>query len=89
MSGNNTQPQSMRDCTEVTDFCKVEYTVLGYYPNLGSGYFFTIAFAICLIAAVSLGVWKRTWTFTAAITIGLILETGGKLPSIYCASRAE
>lgn len=65
------------ECTQVTPDCPVEATVLGYYPNLGSGYFFTIAFGICLIASVVLGVWKRTWTYTAAITCGLILEFAG------------
>ncbi|KAK2589705.1 hypothetical protein QQS21_012616 [Conoideocrella luteorostrata] len=69
-------------CTQVSDLCRVQDTVLGYYPNLGSGYFFSVAFGICLIAAVSLGVWKKTWTYTAAIAVGLILETAGYIGRI-------
>ncbi|KZZ95397.1 RTA-like protein [Moelleriella libera RCEF 2490] len=68
---------SYKKCTVVSDACPVEGTVLGYYPNLGSGIFFTVAFGIFLVAAVVLGVWKKTWTYTAAITVGLVLETAG------------
>ena len=67
------------NCTEPSALCHVEDTVLGYYPNLGSGVFFTIAFGICLVAALSIGVWKRTWTYTAAIGVGLFLETAGTI----------
>lgn len=68
----------IKDCVEVGPCCRVENTVLGYYPNLGSGYFFTIAFGICLVGSIVLGAWKRTWTFSAALVCGLILETAGK-----------
>lgn len=69
-------------CTRVTPDCKVEYTVLGYYPNLESSYFFAVAFAICLVFAAALGIWKKTWTYTAAIVVGLILETAGYIGRI-------
>ena len=65
-------------CTEVTSVCRVDLTVLGYRPNLGASVFFAVAFGICLVGALSLGVWKKTWTYTAAITIGLVLETAGR-----------
>ena len=68
---------SFDDCTELSPLCPVEATVLGYTPNLGSSVFFTIAFGLCLIAAAVLGVWKKTWTFGAALTAGLILEMSG------------
>ncbi|KAK8932504.1 Sphingoid long-chain base transporter RSB1 [Metarhizium anisopliae] len=77
MPDSNGPRVSVTRCTEVSDLCPIDETVLGYYPNLGSGIFFTIAFGTCLIAAFSLGMWKKTWTYTAAITIGLILETAG------------
>ncbi|EXU96797.1 RTA1 like domain protein [Metarhizium robertsii] len=75
MSDSNGPRVSVTRCTEVSASCPVDETVLGYYPNLGSGIFFTIAFGTCLIAAFSLGMWKKT--YMAAITIGLILETAG------------
>ncbi len=65
------------DCKEVSLACPVEATVLGYYPNLGSGYFFAVCFGILTIAAAVQGVWKRTWTYAAAIVLGLLLETLG------------
>ncbi|KAG9251916.1 RTA1 like protein-domain-containing protein [Emericellopsis atlantica] len=46
---------SFDSCTELSPQCPVEATVLGYRPNLGSSYFFAIAFGICTIAAASLG----------------------------------
>jgi hypothetical protein len=66
-----------QDCTEVSQFCPVEYTVLGYYPNLGSGIFFAVAFGLVLIACTTLTVRKRTWSYGAYIIAGLILETAG------------
>jgi hypothetical protein len=82
MSGTNTTTGGHRaswdKCHQVSALCPVEATVLGYYPNLGSGIFFTLAFGACLVAALSIGIYKRTWTYTAAITIGLVLETAGQ-----------
>lgn len=73
---------SYDDCSDISALCPVEATVLGYYPNLGSSIFFAIAFGFCFIAAFGLGIWKRTWTFCAAISVGLLLETLGM--SAYC-----
>ncbi|TWU72805.1 hypothetical protein ED733_004246 [Metarhizium rileyi] len=67
----------MDQCTEISSLCRVESTVLGYYPNLGAGIFFTVAFGTCLLAALPLGISKKTWTYTTAMTIGLVLETAG------------
>lgn len=66
-------------CTDVSPYCPVEATVLGYYPNLGASIFFAIVFGLCLVAALFLGIRSKTWTFTVAITLGLILETAGEL----------
>jgi hypothetical protein len=71
-----------QDCTEVSQFCPVEATVLGYYPNLGSGIFFSVAFGLVLIACTYLTVRKRTWSYGAYIIAGLILETAGYIGRI-------
>ena len=76
--GEDYQRGSFDRCSEVTPLCPVQATVLGYYPNLGANIFFAVAFGICLVAAVGIGIRSKTWTFTAAITLGLILETAGK-----------
>lgn len=66
------------ECTEVSLRCPVQATVLGYAPNLGSGIFFTIAFGLCFLAALALGIRSRTWTFCAAVSIGSALEMLGR-----------
>ncbi|KAM5347934.1 hypothetical protein ACJ41O_007758 [Fusarium nematophilum] len=71
------RPASFDDCSEISALCPVEATVLGYVPNRGSSIFFTIAFGLCFLAAVSIGVWKRTWTYAAALGAGLLLEAIG------------
>ncbi|KAJ2966122.1 hypothetical protein NQ176_g10296 [Zarea fungicola] len=78
MAANHTvMKDPYKNCFEVSEACPVRATVLGYYPNAGSGYFFTVMFGLCLIGTVYLGIKKRTWTYTAALTCGLILETAG------------
>ncbi|KID86517.1 RTA-like protein [Metarhizium guizhouense ARSEF 977] len=82
MSDSTGPRVSVTRCTEVSASCPVDETVLGYYPNLGSGIFFTIAFGTCLVAAFSLGMWKKTWTdvecssSTIITTSPPIVETG-------------
>jgi hypothetical protein len=70
--------RALRSCTEVSAVCPVKASVLGYYPNLGSNIFFAIAFGICFIASAGLGIWKRTWSYMIAITIGCALEMVGE-----------
>ena len=72
--------KSYDECTELSASCPVEATVLGYTPNLGNSIFFALCFGLITIAAAVLGVWKRTWTYGAAITAGLVLETCGMSP---------
>ncbi|KAF0638780.1 hypothetical protein NXS19_008899 [Fusarium pseudograminearum] len=71
------RPATFDQCKDITDICPVEATVLGYVPNKGSSYFFTICFAVLFLSAVGIGVWKRTWTYAATLGAGLLLETVG------------
>ncbi|KAJ6781978.1 hypothetical protein PWT90_01264 [Aphanocladium album] len=87
MAANHTIVDPYKNCVQVSDACPVKYTVLGYFPNRGSGYFFTIMFGFCLIGTVFLGIKKRTWTFMAALTCGLILETAGYIGRILLSSN--
>ncbi|KAK5988078.1 Efflux pump himE [Cladobotryum mycophilum] len=77
MSGDNTTHVGYDDCTSVTAFCRVSDTVLGYYPNLGSGIFFAICFGLLAITSLVLGIWKKTYTYCIGLSIGLILESAG------------
>jgi len=64
-------------CTEVTDFCPVEATTLGYYPNRGINYFFAIMFALAGFTTLAIGTWKKTWSFMAFVAAGSLLEFAG------------
>ncbi|KPM45371.1 hypothetical protein AK830_g1153 [Neonectria ditissima] len=70
-------PASFDECTDVSPDCPVNATVLGYVPNLGSSIFFAVGFGLCLIGALGLGIGKRTWTFCAAVSAGVLLECLG------------
>lgn len=76
---------AFRSCDEVSFFCPVEATVLGYAPNLGANIFFTVAFGVLCLATVVIGVRGKTWTFSAAVALGCILETMGafRFPSPF------
>ncbi|KAL1866657.1 hypothetical protein VTK73DRAFT_4560 [Phialemonium thermophilum] len=64
-------------CSEVNPQCPVEATVLGYYPNLGANITLAIGFGVCAIATAALGIWKKTWSYTAAVSLGCALEAAG------------
>ncbi|GJC78573.1 sphingoid long-chain base transporter RSB1 [Colletotrichum liriopes] len=78
MSANDTtMRRPFRECTEVSQFCPVEMTVLSYYPNFGANIFFAVAFGLVVLASATIGTWKRTWTFMLFVTGGSVLETVG------------
>lgn len=64
-------------CTEVSPQCPVQATTLGYYPNLALNGFILAAFALAMIIQLVLGVWKKTWSFSAFIVLGCALEAAG------------
>ncbi|KZL84935.1 rta1 like protein [Colletotrichum incanum] len=78
MSANDTtMRRPFRECTEVSQFCPVEMTVLSYYPNFGANIFFAVAFGLVVLISATIGTWKRTWTFMLFVTGGSVLETVG------------
>ncbi|KAH8692731.1 putative RTA1 domain protein [Talaromyces proteolyticus] len=74
-------------CTEVSIYCPVSATTLGYYPNLGANVFFTVAYALCALITVAIGLWKRTWAFGIVVGAGFILETCGYIGRILMHSN--
>lgn len=81
MSANDTTVRRpFRECTEVSQLCPVDMTVLAYYPNFGANIFFAVAFGLVVLASATIGTWKRTWTFMLFVTGGSILETVGMQP---------
>lgn len=79
MSGTESSPPvSFKDCVEPGPYCPVEATVLGYYPILGVNAFLAAGFALCGIALLGTGIWKRTWGYSMALAAGAILEFVGE-----------
>lgn len=70
------------NCTAITEFCVVEATIYGYYPNLGANAFFCALFAICCIANIGLGIRYRTWTYLIALGFGCLGEAVGYIGRI-------
>lgn len=77
MSQDGNLRASFMACEELSIYCPVEATVLGYAPNMGASIFFAVAFGLAAVATIGIGIWKRTWTFTAAVGLGAVLETMG------------
>jgi hypothetical protein len=73
---------SYRNCDEVSIFCPIEATTYGYFPNLGGNIFFAVWFGLCLALILGLGVWRKTWTYTLALSIGALLELLGYIGRI-------
>ncbi|KAK3687778.1 RTA1 like protein-domain-containing protein [Podospora appendiculata] len=76
-SATHAVPEYYYMCTEVSATCPVEATTLGYFPNRGINFFFAVAFGIAGVTTLTLGTWKRTWSYTAFITAGCMLELAG------------
>ncbi|KAJ5231912.1 uncharacterized protein N7469_006500 [Penicillium citrinum] len=68
---------SYAECFEVSEYCPVEATTYGYYPNFGGNVFFTVFFGVLGICQLGLGVYFRTWTFMIALGIGALMEMAG------------
>lgn len=67
-------------CLEVSLYCPVQATTLGYFPNKGVNIFVAIGYGLAAVIALSIGVWKRTWGFSIAVAAGCTLECVGQCP---------
>ncbi|KAK6541936.1 hypothetical protein TWF694_007709 [Orbilia ellipsospora] len=71
MSGNN----DTEFCTLQT--CPIEDSAFGYKPSLGFNAVLLALFTLSTISFVAVGIWKKTWGFLAATTLGGLLEIAG------------
>ena len=69
---------STDNCTDISIYCPVEFTIYGYYPNLGANAFFLAVFAACLGVQFALGIKYKTWTYFIALVLGTLSEALGK-----------
>lgn len=65
------------DCTQVTAECPVSGTLYGYRPNVGGNAFFLSLFALCSVAQIVIGAWKRLPAYAIMVSIGTVLECLG------------
>ena len=84
-NGNHPQPTvlpptrySTDNCTSVSEFCPVQFTIYGYFPSLGANAFFCAFFGICAFLHFVFGLRWKTWTYMIALTFGCIGECLGK-----------
>lgn len=68
---------SYKTCFAVSDQCPVTATTYGYAPNIGASIFFSAWFGILCLLALVLGIRSKTWTYTAALFMGSVLEMVG------------
>lgn len=71
---------STAQCT--IDLCSLKYASLDYVPNAGSNFLFAIIFAFFLLVQLVFWVWRRTHSFSFAVSCGLILEVLGYLARV-------
>ncbi|KAM0343932.1 hypothetical protein ACHAPU_007986 [Fusarium lateritium] len=74
---NETWAPSYDNCDEVSQRCPVEFTVYGDYLSKGAAAFFTIAFALLLLAQTFQGFRAKTWSYMIWLGIGTAFETLG------------
>ncbi|KAL6714766.1 hypothetical protein ACLMJK_008191 [Lecanora helva] len=82
--GNGPQPTILpatkyttENCTNISQFCPVEQTIYGYYPNLGANIFFCAFFGICVLVHLYAGLRYKTWTYFIALFWGCVAECLG------------
>lgn len=68
---------STENCTSVSIYCPVEFTIYAYYPSLGANAFFCAFFALCLAIQFVLGIRFKTWTYLIAMGFGCLGEAIG------------
>lgn len=74
-------------CPEVSVYCPVRATTLGYYPNLGVNAFLAAGFAIATIVTIFFGVSRKTWGYSIAVAAGCALECAGYIGRVLLAKN--
>ncbi|KAK4224294.1 sphingoid long-chain base transporter RSB1 [Podospora fimiseda] len=74
-------------CNEVSAYCPVKATTLGYFPNEGVNIFLTIGYGLAALITLVTGVWKRTWGFSIAVFAGCALECVGYVGRVLLAEN--
>lgn len=70
---------SYRTCFDVSPECPVELTTYGYYPVLWANALFCAIFGLCSIGQLGMGIYFKTWTWMATVSLACLLEFAGYL----------
>lgn len=79
---------STENCTAISIYCPVEFTIYGYSPSLGANAFFCAFFALCLGIQFVLGIKYKTWTYMIALVFGTLAEAIGYVGRIMLHNNA-
>jgi hypothetical protein len=71
---------STGQCT--LDLCSLKWANVDYVPNAGANMLFAIIFAFFLLTQLVFWVWRRTHSFSFAVSCGLVLEILGYLARV-------
>ncbi|KAK6353962.1 hypothetical protein TWF730_008382 [Orbilia blumenaviensis] len=69
------RPNNTDLCT--IDTCPVSDSVYGYAPELAPNIVFLVLFSLSTIGFIVVGIWKKTWGFFVAMSLGGLLEIVG------------
>ena len=69
-------------CTEVGPRCPVEFSTLGYAPNLPINAFFAAFFGVLLLVHIPLAIRYKTWSYAVAVALGCLGEVVGYIGRI-------
>ncbi|KAF3931425.1 hypothetical protein ABW19_dt0202265 [Dactylella cylindrospora] len=78
------RPDDPELCTY--DTCPVSDSMFVYKPSLGFNAALLALFAVSTIGFVGVGVWKKTWGFLVAMTLGGVLEVVGYIGRVGASS---
>lgn len=70
---------SYQTCFDVSPECPVGATTYGYYPVLWANVTFCAIFGLCSVGQLVMGVYFKTWTWMATVSLACLLEFAGYL----------
>ncbi|KAK6344301.1 hypothetical protein TWF696_007941 [Orbilia brochopaga] len=74
--GSGSVPSNSTDLCTI-DTCPLSDSMYGYAPQLGFNVALLALFSLSTIGFIVVGIWKKTWGFLVAMTLGGLLEVVG------------
>ncbi|KAM0430156.1 hypothetical protein ACHAPT_006164 [Fusarium lateritium] len=77
MANDTLYPPTYDNCDDISDRCKVEFTIYGAELSAAAAIFFWIAFAALFLVQIFFGIRARTWSYMIWLALGTLLEVLG------------